>query len=205
MSYCNWSACEQLLINYHDAEWGVPLFDDIKQFEFLMMEVMQCGLSWTLVMKKREILRKCFDEFDFKKIAQYTEEDVERILSVDGMIRSRRKILAVINNANRFLEIAREFGSYCNYIWSFSNGKTILYENHADGYIPVSNGLSDDISRDLKKRGFKFLGSVTVYSYLQSCGVINDHGKDCPCYGRINGINETVNLPADRECRVKKY
>lgn len=205
MSYCDWSRCEQLLIDYHDTEWGVPLFDDIKQFEFLMMEAMQCGLSWTIVMKKREIFRNCFDRFDFRKVALYDEQDVERILNTSGMIRSAPKIRAVINNAKCFVKICEEFGSFCRYLWSFSDNKTILYEGHGDGFIPTANGLSDDISRDLKKRGFKYLGSVTVYSHLQSCGIINDHGSDCPCYRRINESNQTIVLPPDREQNVKKH
>lgn len=205
MSYCNWSSCEQLLIDYHDNEWGVPLFDDEKQFEFLMMEAMQCGLSWTLVMKKREIFRDCFDGFDFKKVADYDEKDIERIYNTPGMIRSLPKIRAVINNARCFVAICEEFGSFCDYLWGFTNGKTVLYNKHAEGFIPVSNGLSDDISRDLKKRGFKYLGSVTVYSHLQSCGIINDHSKDCPCYEKILALNETVTKRRDREKNVKRY
>ena len=184
MAQCTWcrSDIEQ---KYHDEEWGVPLQDDRGQFEFLMLEVMQCGLSWVLMLKKREIFRSCFDNFEFDKIAEYGESDIERILAAEGMIRSRRKIEAVINNAKCFQKIREEYGSFCKYLWAYSEGKTILYSGHGDGKIPVSNGLSDEISRDLKKRGFKYLGSVTVYSHLQACGMINDHGNECPCYKRI--------------------
>ena len=191
MAQCTWcrSDIEQ---KYHDEEWGVPLHDDRGQFEFLMLEVMQCGLSWVLMLKKREIFRSCFDNFEFDKIADYGEGDIERILAAEGMIRSRRKIEAVINNAKCFQKIREEFGSFCEYLWAYSDGKTILYSGHGDGKIPVSNGLSDEISKDLKKRGFKYLGSVTVYSHLQACGIVNDHGSDCPCYKKIVGQYPTV-------------
>lgn len=192
MAYCNWGTDLKLLTDYHDMEWGVPLHDDRGQFEFLMMEVMQCGLNWTMMLKKREIFRKCFDNFEYDCIAEYTEEDIERILGTEGMIKSRRKIEAVINNARCFKKIREEFGSFDKYLWAFSDGKTILYNKHGDGYIPASNGLSDEISKDLKKRGFKYLGSVTVYSHLQACGMINDHGSDCPCYKKINASHPTV-------------
>ena len=191
MAQCTWCRSE-IEQKYHDLEWGVPLHDDRGQFEFLMLEVMQCGLSWVLMLKKREIFRSCFDNFEFDKIADYGEADIERILAAEGMIRSRRKIEAVINNAKCFQRIRKEYGSFCGYLWAYSEGKTILYDGHGDGKIPVSNGLSDEISKDLKKRGFKYLGSVTVYSHLQACGMINDHGNECPCYKRIVSEYPTV-------------
>lgn len=205
MSYCNWGNVSEKMQNYHDDEWGTPCFDDRKQFEHLMMEALQCGLSWSIVLHKREIFRECFDDFDYKKIADYTEDDVDRILNTEGMIRCQRKIRAIINNAQRYMEIQREFGSFCNYIWNFSNGKTIIYEGHSNGFIPASNGLSDMISKDLKKRGFKYLGSVTVYSHMQACGIINDHDKNCHCYQRINSQNEIIVLPPDNEHNVHQY
>ena len=203
MAYCNWGTNLDILIAYHDTEWGVPLHDDRGQFEFLMMEVMQCGLNWTMMMKKREIFRSCFDNFEFDKIAKYTEKDIERILEVPGMIKSRRKIEAIINNAKCFQKIRQEFGSFDAYLWAYSDGKTILYNKHEDGYIPVSNGLSDEISKDLKKRGFKYLGTVTVYSHLQACGMINDHGSDCPCYKRINTSHSTVKKRRYKEKQIQ--
>lgn len=205
MAYCNWGTNLDILIAYHDTEWGVPLHDDRGQFEFLMMEVMQCGLNWTMMMKKREIFRSCFDNFEFDKIAEYTEEDIERILGVPGMIKSRRKIEAIINNAKCFQKIRQEFGSFDAYLWAYSDGKTILYNKHEDGYIPVSNGLSDEISKDLKKRGFKYLGTVTVYSHLQACGMINDHGSDCPCYKRINSSHPTVKKRRYKEKQIQYF
>ena len=185
MSYCNWDTTSELNIRYHNEEWGVPLHDDRGQFEFLMMEVMQCGLNWDMMIRKRDIFRSCFDNFEYDKIAEYSESDIERIMNTEGMIRSRRKIETVINNARCFQKIRGEFGTFSEYLWAYSGGKTILYHKHGDGYIPVSNGLSDRISKDLKKRGFKFLGTVTVYSHLQACGIICDHGSDCPCYRNI--------------------
>lgn len=205
MAYCNSDATDRTMIRYHDTEWGVPLHDDRGQFEFLMMEVMQCGLSWGLMMKKREIFRSCFDNFEYEKIACYDEADIERIMNTDGMIRSRRKVEAVISNAKAFMTIRSKFGSFCSYLWRQSDGKTILYEGHSEGRIPVSNGLSARISKDLKKRGFKYLGAITVYSHLQACGIINDHDKNCPCYKRITDIFPTVTLPCDEEVGVVDY
>ena len=205
MTYCDWDTSSEINIRYHDTEWGVPLHDDKRQFEFLMMEVMQCGLNWNMMMLKREIFRSCFDGFDFDKVAAYGEDDIVRILETDGMIRSRRKIEAIISNARCFQAIRAEFGSFCNYLWGYSNGKTILYDRHADGWIPVSNGLSSRISKDLKKRGFKFLGPTTVYSHLQACGIINDHSKDCPRYKAINAANPTVRKHPDEEVGVAYY
>ena len=194
-----------LLIKYHNEEWGVPLHDDQKQFEFLMMEVMQCGLNWNMMMEKREIFRTCFENFDYDKVAEYGEADIQRILDTPGMIRSCRKIEAVINNARCFQQIREEYGSFSDYIWNYSGGKTILYNKHADGWIPASNGLSERISKDLKKRGFKYMGEITVYSHLQACGIINDHGSDCPCYRRINDSHPTVNKRRDKEKNVVYY
>lgn len=205
MSYCNWEHTSEANIRYHDEEWGVPVHDDRRQFEHLMMEVMQCGLNWNMMINKREIFRSCFDGFDFDKVAEYGEEDIERILSTEGMIRSRRKIEAVINNARCFKRIREEFGSFEAYLWGYSGGKTILYDKHAEGYIPVSNGLSEKISRDLRKRGFKYVGPVTIYSHLQSSGVINDHDKDCPCYKKINDNYPTIRKRRYIEKDVRYY
>ena len=179
---CGWCCDNGINQKYHDEEWGVPVHDDRKQFEFLMLEVMQCGLSWSLMLKKREIFRKCFDNFEFEKVALYNEEKVLSILEEPGMIRSRRKIEAVIQNARQFLKIREEFGSFDKYLWAFSGAKTIFYRGHKEGKMPAKNRLSDTVSRDLKKRGFKYLGSVTVYSHLQACGIINDHVESCFMY-----------------------
>ena len=205
MSYCDWENTSELNIKYHNEEWGVPVYDDRTQFEYLMMEVMQCGLNWNMMINKREIFRSCFDNFDYDSVAQYKEADIERIMNTVGMIKSRRKIEAVINNAKCFLNIRKEFGSFSNYLWNYSGGKTILYEKHELGYIPTSNGLSDEISKDLKKRGFKFLGSITVYSHLQAAGIINDHDKNCHRYEFINSNYPTIKKKRYLEHDVSKF
>lgn len=185
MERCPWCLENEKMIRYHDEEWGVPVHDDRKQFEFLMMEVMQCGLNWNMMIQKREVFRACFDDFDFEKVAAYDEGDIERILGTEGMIRSRRKVEAVIHNARCFQKIQTEFGSFCKYIWSFTKGKTYLYMGHQKGSIPASNSLSNRVSADLKKRGLKYMGPVTVYSHLQACGIINDHWEGCFRYWEL--------------------
>ena len=201
MGNCVWADINDENRQYHDTEWGVPVHDDRQMFEHLTLECLQCGLSWDLMLKKREIFRRCFDNFDYDKIAGYTVSDVERVLAEDGMIRSPRKVHAVINNAQCYQNIREEFGSFCNYIWAYSDGKTILYNGHDIGPIPVSNGLSTRISKDLKKRGFKYVGAITIYSHLQACGIINDHDKDCPCYQKINAMHPTVKKRRDHEVK----
>ncbi len=185
MERCPWCLGNEKMIRYHDEEWGVPVHDDRKQFEFLMMEVMQCGLNWNMMIQKREIFRGCFDNFDFDKVSAYEETDIDRIMNTEGMIRSRRKIEAVIHNARCFQKIRAEFGSFSKYIWGFTEGKTYLYMGHQKGNVPARNGLSDRISADLKKRGLKYMGSVTVYSHLQACGIINDHWDGCFRYQEL--------------------
>lgn len=184
MEKCNWCKDGSLNENYHDKEWGIPLHDDKKQFEFLMMEVMQCGLSWTLMLKKRETFRKCFDDFDYDKIAAYDEEKVQRIMETPDMIKSIRKIRAVISNAIAFQKIREEFGSFDTFLWQYSNHKVLVYPEHQETWV-AKNELSDRIAKELKRRGFKYLGSITVYSHLQACGMVNDHEKKCFRYKDI--------------------
>lgn len=160
---------------------------------------MQCGLSWQLMLKKRAVFRTCFDHFDFNKIARYNSKDIARILHTPGMIRSERKIKAIIQNARAFLQIRKEFGSFSAFLWKYTDGKTILYAGHASGKVPAANGLSTRISQNLKKRGFTFLGPVTIYSHLQACGMINDHSADCPLFKQINQQYPTVKKPRDQE------
>lgn len=200
MSYCNWSNVSEINKKYHDEEWGIPVYDDKVQFEYLTLEVMQCGLSWDITIKKREVFRKCFDNFDFEKIAKYNNNDIEHILQTKDMIKSKRKIEAIINNAKCFLKIREEFESFTKYIWKYSDNKVILYDKHSEGFIPSSNGLSDKIAKDLKKRGFKFIGSITIYSHLQACGIINDHDKNCPRYHFINS-----NYPTTKKRRCTEH
>lgn len=199
MDRCPWCTCNEKMIRYHDEEWGVPVYDDQKQFEFLMMEVMQCGLNWNMMIQKREIFREYFDRFDYNKVAEYQEAEIERILNTEGMIRSRRKIEAVIHNARCFQKIREEFGSFSDYIWGFTGGKTYLYTGHQKGEIPARNGLSDRISKDLKKRGLKYMGSITVYSHLQACGIINDHLETCGRYRELLAVTDAVKKRRDKE------
>ena len=186
MGYCNFANINKFYKKYHDTEWGVPLFDDKMLFEALSLECLQCGLSFLTILLKRDIFRKCFCNFDFEKVTKFKEKDVERILNTEGMIRLPRKIEAIINNAKCFKEIVKEEGSFSKYLWSYSDNKTIQYIGHEKSKIPVSNALSKKIANDLKKRGFKFVGAVTIYSFLQAIGMINDHSKDCLVYEKIN-------------------
>ena len=176
---CAWCCDNGVNQKYHDEEWGVPQHDDRRQFEYLSLEVMQCGLNWTMMLNKREIFRKCFDDFDFEKIAAYDEEQVKKILETPGMIRSPRKVNAIISNARCFQKIRKEYGSFDAWLWGFTDGKTRVYRKHQEGEGEVKNELSDTIAAALKKRGFKYLGSITIYSHLQACGIINDHSPDC--------------------------
>ena len=182
---CTWCCDNGIVQKYHDEEWGVPLHDDKKHFEYLSMEVMQCGLNWTMMLKKRDIFRECFSNFDYVQIAEYSEQDIDRILNVEGMIKSRRKIEAIITNAKAYLKIIEEFGSFDQYIWSYSGGESLVYLKHHRGQWEVSNEISNKLSKDLKKRGFKYLGSITVFSHLQACGIINDHSPECYMYDKL--------------------
>lgn len=182
---CMWCMDGGIVQAYHDQEWGIPVHEDKKHFEFLLMEVMQCGLNWTMMLKKREVFRNCFDNFDFHKIALYDEKKVTQIMETPNMIRSKNKINAVINNAKLFLHIIETYGSFDTYLWKFTDYKTLIYRHHIYN-IPAHNELSDLISKDLKKQGFKYLGSITVYAHLQACGIINDHDRQCYLYTHIN-------------------
>ncbi len=196
---CKWCQDNGINQKYHDEEWGIPLHDERKQFEFLMMEVMQCGLNWNMMLKKRETFRACFHHFDYEKVAEYGEEDIERIMNTPGMIRSRRKIKAIIHNAKQFIKIQSEFSSFDQYLWGYSDNKTLLYHGHKEGRIPAKNQLSDRISKDLKRRGFKYMGSITVYSHLQACGIINDHIEECFRYDDILSQHPVVYLERENE------
>lgn len=177
MKRCFWAdEKEPIYVKYHDEEWGIPKYDDRELFELLILEGFQAGLSWICVLKKREAFRKAFDNFDVEKIAKYDNSKTEKLLQNSGIIRSRNKIEAAINNAKVFIEIQKEFGSFSNYIWGFTEGKII---KNTTGKIIVSSPLSDKISKDLKSRGMKYTGTIIIYSYLQSIGIIDDHDKEC--------------------------
>jgi DNA-3-methyladenine glycosylase I len=179
MKRCPWGENDELYIKYHDEEWGVPVHDDKKHFEFLILEGVQAGLSWLTVLKKRENYRKAYDDFDPIKIAKYDEIKISKLMNNQGIIRNKRKIEASINNAKKFLKIQDEFGSFDNYIWNFVDYKPIVNYRRNDSEIPPKTELSDIISKDLKDRGFKFVGSTIIYSHLQAIGIVNDHIVDC--------------------------
>ncbi|CAH0540452.1 DNA-3-methyladenine glycosylase I [Vibrio marisflavi] len=166
-------------VEYHDKEWGVPVHDDKKMFEFLLLESAQAGLSWYTILKRREGYREAFADFDYKKVATFTQDDVERLMQNSAIIRNRAKIEAAINNASRFMEVQQEFGSFSEYMWGFVDNKVVVNDIETiDDYVATSP-ISDALSKDLKKRGFKFIGSTIIYSHLQAAGLINDHSNQC--------------------------
>jgi DNA-3-methyladenine glycosylase I len=176
---CPWPSDDNLMIKYHDKEWGVPLHNDRKHFEFLILEGFQAGLSWKTILHKRENFRKAFDNFDFNKVAKYDRRKINSLLKDEGIIRNKLKIEAAITNAKAFLQIRKEYGTFDKYIWSFVNGKPIDNKFKSLKELPASTKLSDKISEDLKKRGFKFVGSTIVYAHMQATGMVNDHVVDC--------------------------
>ena len=170
---------DKLMRDYHDREWGAPVHDDHKQFEFLVLEGMQAGLNWMMILRKREAFRRAFKSFDPAKVARFTPRDVGRLLRDPGIVRNRLKIEAAVNNAKRFLEVQKEFGSFDRYIWGFVGRKPVQSRLRSFAEMPARTPLSDRISKDLKARGFKFVGSTIVYSHLQATGVVNDHLVGC--------------------------
>ena len=181
MKRCNWPSLENSVIyqEYHDHEWGVPSYEDRYLFEMIVLEAFHCGLSWLIILRKREAFRKAFDNFVPEIVGSYSEDKINELVNNKDIVRHIGKIKAAINNANRFMEIQKEFGSFSTYIWSFTDQQVMYLEN--DEFVTKSE-LSDSVTKDLKKRGFKFLGSVTVYSYLEAIGVMNNHSSLCDCY-----------------------
>ena len=184
---CRWCKGDTMMEKYHNEEWGIACHNDQQLYEYLMLEAMSCGLSWKLMLMKREIFRTCFANFDYMKVAQFTHIDVERIMQYPGIIKSKRKIEAMISNAQAFIKIRNEFETFDNYIWSFTKGKTIIYNNRPNGMMQTQSELSDIIAKDLKKRSFKYLGSVLVYSFIQAIGMVNDHDTTCYMFNEIGG------------------
>ncbi|MCC7165893.1 MAG: DNA-3-methyladenine glycosylase I [Anaerolineae bacterium] len=182
---CGWSVSDPLYIQYHDEEWGVPLHDEQQLFEFLVLEGMQAGLSWLTILRKRENFRKAFDNFDVNKVAHYKEHKINALMQDAGIIRNRQKILATVGNARAFLQAQAEFGSFDKYIWGFVNGKPIRNEWQTLNEIPAKTPLSETISRDLLKRGFRFVGPTIVYAHMQATGMVNDHVVDCFRYSQV--------------------
>lgn len=176
---CGWSEKDDLYRKYHDEEWGKPVYDDETLFEFLVLESFQAGLSWYTILKKRDNFKKAFDNFDFRKIAEYSDEKILELMADSGIIRNRLKILATINNAQRFQEVQKEFGTFSKYIWGFVDGKPLIHHPQKLQDVPATTEISDALAKDLKKRGFKFLGATVVYAHMQATGMVNDHLVDC--------------------------
>lgn len=179
MNRCPWCGNDELYIRYHDEDWGVPVHEDRKHFEFLVLESAQAGLNWLTILRKRENYRIAYDGFDPVKVARYDEDKVLELMNNPGIIRNRRKIEASINNAKCFLKIQEEYGSFDNYIWGFVDNKPVLNHWMDMSEVPSTSKLSDEVSRDLKNRGFKFLGTTIIYAHLQATGIINDHLTSC--------------------------
>ncbi|TGM78417.1 DNA-3-methyladenine glycosylase I [Leptospira mtsangambouensis] len=186
---CSWCLKFDQYIQYHDKEWGVPVHDDNTHFEFLILEGAQAGLSWSTILKKREGYRKNFANFDPKKVAKFTDEKLETILLDPSIVRNRLKVFAAVNNAKRFLEVQKEFGSFDEYIWSFVNHKPIINRRKSLKEVPATTKESDALSKDLIKRGFKFVGSTVIYAHMQACGLVNDHIESCFRYKELTSIS----------------
>lgn len=185
---CPWCLGFDQYIKYHDEEWGVPVHDDRKHFEFLILEGAQAGLSWATILKKREGYRKNFADFDPVKVARFTEKKLEKILQDPGIIRNKLKVYAALNNAKRFLEVQKEFGSFDKYIWGFVGGKPIVNKKRSLKEAVATTKESDALSKDLIKRGFKFVGSTVIYAHMQACGLVNDHLVDCFRYTAVQQV-----------------
>lgn len=185
---CNWPGNDQLMIKYHDEEWGVPVHDDRKIFEYMVLDGFQAGLSWKTILYKRKNFRKAFDNFEPEVISEYTEGKIESLLQDAGIIRNKLKIRAAIKNAKLFLKVQEEFGSFDKYIWQFTGGKPKINHWEHLNQIPAKSDESDDMSKDLKKRGFKFVGSTICYAFMQAAGMVNDHLVYCHRYKEVQAI-----------------
>ncbi|MGG1399059.1 DNA-3-methyladenine glycosylase I [Bacillus salipaludis] len=185
MNRCGWVNHDPSYIDYHDHEWGVPVYDDRQLFEYLNLEGAQAGLSWYTILKKRANYRKAFDNFEAEKIMHYNEQKIVELLNNEGIVRNKLKIRAVITNAQAFLNVVEEFGSFSAYIWSFVDGKPIQNHFKDIAEVPATTEISDRLSKDLKKRGFKFVGSTICYAFMQAVGMVNDHVMTCDCYKKL--------------------
>lgn len=186
---CSWAGDDPLYIDYHDNQWGAPVHDDRELFEFLVLEGAQAGLSWITILKKRDNYRRAFDNFDPVKVAAYGEDKVEELLQNKGIIRNRRKVTSAINNARAFLKAQAQFGSFDSYIWSFVDYKPVINCFKSVHELPANNEISDKLSKDLKKRGFSFVGSTICYALMQAIGMVNDHTTDCFRYEQLLHAN----------------
>lgn len=187
---CGWCVGDALYEEYHDTEWGVPVYDDEKLFEFLVLETFQAGLSWITILRKRENFRRAFDNFDYRVIAEYSEEKLETLLQDPGIIRNKLKVKATVSNAQAFMQIQEEYGSFRNYIWEFVNHSPV--QNKVENYkkAPATTPVSDKLSKDMKKRGFKFVGSTVMYAHMQATGMVNDHEISCFRYEEVKKHSE---------------
>ena len=186
MGTCSWPNNDPLMVVYHDTEWGVPVHDDTKHFEFMVLDAFQAGLSWAIVLKKREGFRKALDDFDIEKISRYDERKIQALMQDPGIIRNQLKIRSTVNNAQRFIEIRKEFGSFDKYIWQFTGFSTKTNAWNKLSQLPATSPESDAMSKDLKKRGFKFVGSTICYAYMQAAGMVNDHLVTCFRYKALS-------------------
>jgi DNA-3-methyladenine glycosylase I len=187
-SRCHWCLSFEDYIKYHDEEWGVPSYSDQVHFEFLVLESAQAGLSWSTILKKRQGYRKAFADFDYRVVAEFPESYVQELMQDAGIIRNALKIKAAINNAERFIEVQNEFGSFSDYIWGFVGGKPIQNDYKLTTEVPATTEASDKLAKDLKKRGFKFLGSTTIYAHMQATGLVNDHMPHCFRYEEVQRL-----------------
>ena len=183
LNRCPWCLSQPIYMDYHDTEWGFPVHDDQKQFEFLVLESAQAGLSWLTILKRREGYHRLYDGFNAQNVAKYDETRIQKMLLDPGIIRNRKKIESSVNNARKFIEIQEQHGSFCNYLWGFVDGKQVVNHFQDLSRLPASTPLSDTISKDLKQKGFKFLGSTIIYAHLQATGLVNDHLVDCFRHG----------------------
>ncbi|AVR45036.1 DNA-3-methyladenine glycosylase I [Christiangramia fulva] len=190
---CGWCVGDPLYEAYHDEEWGVPVLEDDKLFEFLTLETFQAGLSWITILRKRENFRTAFDHFDYRKIAQYDETKISTLMEDKGIIRNGMKIRATVTNAARFMEVQEEYGSFSRYIWGFVDHSPVQNELHNYKEAPATTDLSEKLSKDLKKRGFKFVGSTVIYAHMQATGMVNDHEVDCFRHQKIKELGKKMN------------
>ena len=185
MHRCSWVNDDPLYIDYHDHEWGKPVYDDQKLYEMFLLETFQAGLSWIIILHKREAFKEAFDQFDVNKIAMYDDCKINELMNNPKIIRNSRKIKAAVKNAQIFIEIQKEYGSFSKYLWAYTDGKTLCYKSRLLGVPVAQNRLSQRLGRDMKKAGFKYFGPVVAYSYLQAAGLINDHAENCFCRRQI--------------------
>ena len=192
MNRCEWAGSDPLYLRYHDKEWGVPVHNDRKLFEFIILEGAQAGLSWITVLKKRQAYREAFDKFDYNKVAKYNERKVKQLLNNPGIIRNQLKVRSAIKNARAFIEIRKEFGTFNKYIWQFVDNKPIQNHRKSMKELPATSALSDEISKDLKNRGFNFVGSTIIYANMQATGMVNDHTTDCFRYKEVKALGKSL-------------